>query len=180
MAHKGFTLIEILVVVLVIGILAAVALPKYQKAVFKSNAGQIISLIRSIADAQERFYLANGKYASDFESLDVDIAALQEYHYGKPSKQAGDWDVSMYCPGGGTSCESIEAAFGGDAENYTVKIAHYLIQKRGTNIYRNAGNMICIAGYKTEQKKKQGKEYCQAFGGTLIDSSDDRYFKLPF
>ena len=71
--NKAFTLIELLVVVLIIGILAAVAVPQYQKAVWKSRYVNAKIVARKIADAQEVYYLANGAYTNDYTQLSIDL-----------------------------------------------------------------------------------------------------------
>ena len=74
---RAFTLIELLVVVLIIGILAAIALPKYQKTVNKSRYARLKPVARTIADAEEVFYLTNGRYdtSADLSNLDVQLPA---------------------------------------------------------------------------------------------------------
>ena len=72
-APRGFTLIELLVVVLIIGILAAVAVPQYQKAVLKSRFATVKEMAHSLANAEELYYLANGKYTIDFGALDISL-----------------------------------------------------------------------------------------------------------
>ena len=74
MKNQAFTLIELLVVVLIIGILAAIAIPQYQKAVWKSQFSELFINMKAIEEAQKRYYLANGTYATDLDLLDLKIS----------------------------------------------------------------------------------------------------------
>jgi len=71
--YLGFTLIELLVVVLIIGILAAVALPQYQRAIWKSRAVGTLLFARALRDAQDAYYMANGTFTGDATQLDINL-----------------------------------------------------------------------------------------------------------
>ena len=92
MKNHAFTLIELLVVVLIIGILSAIALPQYQKAVTKARYVQLKAVATAIAEAQEVYYLANGKYATRFDELDVNTPAFtEETTSDTGSSRSFDW-----------------------------------------------------------------------------------------
>lgn len=73
---KGFTLAEMLVVVLVIGVLAAIAIPSYTKSVKKSRVSDALNNLEIVSTKQQDFLLNNEKYASTFKELNVPIAGF--------------------------------------------------------------------------------------------------------
>ncbi len=74
----GFTLLELLVVVLIIGILAAIALPQYKLSVGKAKYSTLKTITRNIADAVTRYNLANNTAPNSAADLDIDLQASNE------------------------------------------------------------------------------------------------------
>lgn len=62
MNRKGFTLLELLMVVIIIGILATVAMPQYQKFRDKAIDAEAFQMLGAIARAEELYYMLHGVY----------------------------------------------------------------------------------------------------------------------
>jgi type IV pilus assembly protein PilE len=58
----GFTLIELMIAVAIVGILASIAYPAYTEYVKRAHRAEIASLLSEQAQALERFYSQNGRY----------------------------------------------------------------------------------------------------------------------
>jgi type IV pilus assembly protein PilE len=71
---RGITLIELMIVIVVIGIMAAIAYPNYREFVARANRNEAKAALLRIATNQERFYLQNNSYTCDMTRLGFPVA----------------------------------------------------------------------------------------------------------
>jgi prepilin-type N-terminal cleavage/methylation domain-containing protein len=71
---KGFTIIEIVIVGIILSILATMALPRFQITIEKSRTTEAIQILQALRSAQEAYKFENGgNYTTNIDRLDVRI-----------------------------------------------------------------------------------------------------------
>ncbi|HKB92319.1 MAG TPA: prepilin-type N-terminal cleavage/methylation domain-containing protein [Opitutaceae bacterium] len=63
--NQGFTLVEIMIVVVIIGLLAAMAIPAFQKVRQSSQDKAVLNNVRQLSAAADQYYLENGVSTAD-------------------------------------------------------------------------------------------------------------------
>ncbi|MFL0810771.1 MAG: prepilin-type N-terminal cleavage/methylation domain-containing protein [Agarilytica sp.] len=108
--QKGFNLTELLIVVAIVAIIAAVALPSYNDSVRKTKRSEGKSFLLEVAQLQERHYTEFGRYATEGtdEAADIDRATMlitldanslfssESGHYTIPSNALGAADGTSF------------------------------------------------------------------------------------
>ena len=160
----GFTLIEILVVVLIVGILAAIALPQYQRAVEKARAVEAKELLDTVYKAEQMFFLTNGSYASSFSDLDVDIPWAETSTWGdwfSVAKGNERWVINLE-RGTNSNVSIMVGRPSGPYDNYPAIPLHEL---------------LCIEKVDAPHPyAKDAGSYCAGLmGGTLVPGNTGSY-----
>ena len=166
--RSGFTLIELLVVVLIIGILAAVAVPQYEKAVTKARISNLFSVLTSVKQAEEAYYLENNDYSISWDELALTLPAERHPIYSFILQVPGAWSVAL--------SESKVGVSVGDTRVPGVTILFFY-----DNVsHRWKGKRTCYA----EMSNNKANEICQYLSGRKTpDSSNgpdtDNIYFLP-
>ncbi len=123
----GFTLIEVLSVVMILAILTAIALPQYSKSVQRATAANALINVKTIFDSAKRFKSTSSHWPTAFNQLDVELADINvnDDNVGV----MGEFSYSLSSNDGGTvsACRTADGAI---SDNTFCITAHYLLGGR--------------------------------------------------
>ncbi len=81
-SQGGFSLIELMMVVVIIGVLAGVGIPQYQKFQMKARQSEVKSLLSSMYTSQKAFYAEWNQYYGDFNAVGYGLSGDLGYNVG--------------------------------------------------------------------------------------------------
>ncbi len=110
-SNSGFSLTELAIVVVILGVLALIGVPKYQTIVESAKAEEAFIYLAQIQAAQERYNARTGTYANSISKLDVELDFPKHFRMGTLTsfKWETHWQLRIFRtgPSGGNGNYSV-------------------------------------------------------------------------
>lgn len=105
---QGFTLIEVMIAVVIVGILAAIAYPSYIDYIIKSGRSEGVAAVMNVANLQEQYYLDNRAYTTDMTKLGLPANPFVTEHgyYSVASAGTSSFTITATAKGNQASRDS--------------------------------------------------------------------------
>lgn len=116
---RGFTLIELVIVIVILAILAGLAVPRYLRTVNRSRANEALTILGHLRESAERYYARYGSYAgiaNDFSNLDfnpTDVSGTASFTYAASGQAADAYTFTGTYTGTGAGTVVLSKAAGG-------------------------------------------------------------------
>ena len=111
MRRSGFTLIELMIVVVIIGILVGIAVPRYQNSKSRAHVSAMKSDLRNLSAAQTAYFAAAQSYSSDTVALNYHTSMNSTLTFAEASNVG--WGASLTTIGApGVTCALFEGTVG--------------------------------------------------------------------
>lgn len=120
---KGFTLVELAVVIVIIGVLAAFGVPRFIKSVERSKAAEAFAYLAAVRSAQERYHAREGTYASDLSTLDIKASPTKYFEVGtvaagSTTELQDSWTLTLTRVGSSAGYGAYTVTFTEDGYDY--------------------------------------------------------------
>lgn len=115
----GFSLVELTIVVVILGVLATFAVPRFMSSVERTKAAEAFSYLSQVETAQARYNAEHGRYATRTTDVDIDIDRPEFFSVAGPysSNWETKWEMKLTRQGASSGYGRYTVVFDQDGYN---------------------------------------------------------------